>query len=85
MQRLAAGDSGQFAMRVAGCRRAFLLFISDSLQNQSSFTGFGSRNLLVSNFCVTYACNLTMISVMKKSCEKYRLCLSGGCGNTSDE
>lgn len=85
MQRLAAGDSRQFAMRVAGCCRAFLLFISDSLQNRSSFTGFGSRNLLVSNSCVMYACNLTMISVTGKSCKKYILCLSGGCSSTSDE
>lgn len=31
-------------------------------------TGFGSRNLLVSNFCVMYVCNLKVISMMKKSC-----------------
>lgn len=31
-------------------------------------TGFGSRNLLVSNSCVMYVCNLKVISMMKKSC-----------------
>lgn len=43
MQRLAAGDSWQCAMRLAGCWNAFLLFISDSLQNRSSQSACGAH------------------------------------------
>lgn len=38
-------------------------------------TGFGSRNLLVSNFCVMYVCNLKVISMMEKELLKIHIVL----------